>query len=274
MALYEFFDSRMTTPTNYGWFHILFLFLVIGASVLFCVKFKKCSDLLLRRIIFVFWAVMVALEIYKQIIFGFGVDDGALVWDYAWYAFPFQFCSNPLYVFPFIVFLKDGRVRDAFIGFCAFFSFFAGVAVMLYPNDVFIETVGINIQTMIHHGSQVVIGVFLAVHERRKFSKLFYLSSLIVFAALSLIAIILNVAVYHVFEYVGIDETFNMFYISPYFDCTLPVLSSVYAVVPYPVFLVMYLLGFAIVGAVVALAQYGIMKLTDKIRSRGLKTDR
>ena len=43
-------------------------------------------------------------------------------------------------------------------------------------------------------------------------------------------------------------STFNMFFISPYFPCTLPVLSEIYPVVPYPVFLLLYVLGFITLG--------------------------
>ena len=60
------------------------------------------------------------------------------------------------------------------------------------------------------------------------------------------------------------NETFNMFYISPYYDCTLPVLSGVYASVPYPVFLIVYLLGFAAISALVFGIEKGILMLTMK----------
>ncbi|MBQ4341223.1 MAG: hypothetical protein II756_01820, partial [Clostridia bacterium] len=40
------------------------------------------------------------------------------------------------------------------------------------------------------------------------------------------------------------DETFNMFFISPKFPSTLPLLSVVWENTPWPVFLAVYLLGF------------------------------
>lgn len=65
-----------------------------------------------------------------------------------------------------------------------------------------------------------------------------------IFAGLSLIAIILNI-IYHT---TGGTATFNMFFISPYLPCTLPLLSVIYNLVPYPIFLIIYLLGFSLAG--------------------------
>ena len=263
-SVVEFFDAKMTVPTNYGWFHLLSVALVIAATVYLCKNFKDASDKTVRKLLLGVWIAMVVLEIYKQLNFALLYDGGVVTWDYAWYAFPFQFCSSPLYVLPVIVFMKDSRLSDAFIGFMAFFSLFAGVAVFFYPNDVFIDTIGINVQTMIHHGAQIVIGIFLAVHSRRRLSVEYFARSIAIFAMFVSIAVILNFAVYHAFVASGIDETFNMFYISPYFDCTLPVLSSVYSAVSFPIFIIIYILGFTAVAFVMYLIQTGIMALAKK----------
>ena len=264
VKLYEFFDLSMTEPTNYGWFHLMFMAIIIATTVLLCVFFRNSNDKTMRKIVLIFWIVISVLEIYKQFNFSFSVVDNKLVWDFQWYAFPFQFCSTPLYAMPFIVFLKDGKIRDAFISYMGAFSFFGGIAVFFYPNDVFISTIGINIQTMIHHGTQVVIGIFLLVHQRKKLGIFHYLMGIPVFAGFSIIAIALNeIAVAS-----GLSETFNMFYISRHYNCTLPVLSAIYPNVPYPVFLLIYLLGFVIVSSIMYFAQYGIIKLVQKKKSK------
>ena len=263
-GLKAFFSAEMTTPTNFGWFHLLCIALAIITTVFLCVKFKDSSDRAERKLLFSIWIVMVVLEIYKQINFGLTYSDGAFTWDYAWYSFPYQFCSTPLYPLPVIVFMKDCRLRDAFIGFMSFFSLFAGIAVFIYPNDVFISTVGINIQTMFHHGMQIILGIFLAVRHSRKLSFEYFLRSVAIFGMFLAIAVILNFAVYHSLVGAGMDDTFNMFFISPYFDCTLPVLSSVYASVSYPVFFVIYLVGFSAVAFFIYLIQHGIILLTQK----------
>ncbi len=254
----------METPGNYGWFHLLFMALIVGVTALLIVCFKACNDKTFRRIALVAWVIMLSFEIYKQIVFTFKVVDGAIVSDYQWYAFPYQLCSTPLYVLPFVAFMKEGKARDYFTSYISTFALFGGIAVFFYPNDVFVETIGINIQTMVHHGLQVVTGVFFAVHERKKINLFYFLKGLTVFAVTSAIAIGLNEAVYYIFQAKGVDETFNMFYISSHFPAHLPVLSTVYELAPYPVFLIAYLVGFAVVAWIVLYAMVGIMKLAER----------
>ena len=169
--LLSILELKMKTPTNYSWFHLVFIVIVIGVTVFLCLKFKNCSDKAFRRIVLISWISMVVLEFYKQFVYSYSVEPSVIEWDYQWYAFPYQLCSTPLYVLPFIAFMKDSKFRDCFVAYMSTFSLFAGIAVFLYPNDVFISTIGINIQTMVHHGLQIVLGIFFIVYARKKFSK-------------------------------------------------------------------------------------------------------
>ena len=270
-------------PVSYGLFHIVSIILVITLTVLVCKLFKDSSDKAVNILTACVWVVILSLEIYKQLVFGLGLEEGKFVWDYAWYAFPFQFCSSPLYILPIIAFTKNDKLRDACISYMMTFSLFAGLAVFCYPNDVFIKMIGINYQTMIHHGSQILMGVFYAVRYRDRFGTRHFFSGALVFVVMSFIAMTLNIGVYHAFPLFGIDETFNMFYISPYFDCTLPLLSVVYAKIPYVGFVSVYFFGFILCALIVysvlsgllsgVRSAYGI-KEHEKIRvNRRIKTE-
>lgn len=252
---------QMTTPTNYSWFHIMFICIVIATTVLLCIFFKDKEDKTIRKICLIGWLTIVILEIIKQIEFSYYFENDQLLWDFPWYSFPFQLCSTPLYVLPFVIFLKNEKIRQYFISYMMTFSLFGGLAVYFYPNDVFIPTTFINFQTMIHHGMQIVLGIFLIAVYRKKYDFKFFLRGIPVFVVLSIIALLLNVIMYHVFQNVGLDDTFNMFYVSPYFDCTLPVLSLIYPKVPYIVFLLIYNIGFAVVSTIL----FGIQKLVIKL---------
>ncbi|MBE6663124.1 MAG: hypothetical protein E7602_01310 [Ruminococcaceae bacterium] len=264
--LLSILELKMKTPTNYSWFHLMFIVIVIGVTVFLCLKFKNCSDKAFRRIVLISWISMVVLEFYKQFVYSYSVEPSVIEWDYQWYAFPYQLCSTPLYVLPFIAFMKDSKFRDCFVAYMSTFSLFAGIAVFLYPNDVFISTIGINIQTMVHHGLQIVLGIFFIVYARKKFSKKYFAGGIIVFAALIILAMVLNLLVP-----LGIDETFNMFYISPYYDCTLPILSLIYPNVPYIVFLMLYALGFVLVAFIVYSIAKLILILTNPKRKKHAK---
>ena len=246
-----FLQTKIDTPPSYGTLHIAFLVLTLVAAVFFVWRFHNASDKNIRILFFVFWIVLVILELYKQFVFSININDGIITWDYEWHAFPFQFCSSPLYAMPFIIFLKSGRMRNAFMAFFASFSFFAGLAVMLYPNDVFTSMIGVNFQTMIHHGTMVVLGIVIVAYNRRKMNKRYFAGSLIVFYFFAGVAMIINEVVHNHFVAIGSSEQINMFFISPHYDCTLPVLSTIHDKVPYPAFLCIYLIGFALVAAII-----------------------
>ena len=170
-------SATMERPTIFGTWHFVSLALAIALTAFMIWKFKDCSDKTLRRILFAFWIVIVILEVYKQIVFSMHSDGVTAEWSYRWYAFPFQFCSTPIYLLPILVFAKDCKFRNAVMAYIVTFSLFAGLVVMIYPGDVFIEIIGINIQTMVHHGLQLVIGVFLAAHNRHHLNKRFRLGN-------------------------------------------------------------------------------------------------
>ncbi len=241
-------DQRMTRPTLYGWYHLLCLGIVILLSLFFVLVGKKMTAKSVNGVLKCAAITLLLFEVYKQLNYSYNVSEDT--WGYQWYAFPFQFCSTPMYVMLLAGCLKKGKLRNCLCSFLATYGLFAGTAVMLYPGDVFISTIGINIQTMVHHGMMVVIGVMMYASGSAKFSHSTIFKGLPIFACLVGLALGMN-ALYH--QYGPADQTFNMFYISPYYPCTLPVLSTIYPLVPYPAFLCIYVFGFTIAGYVMSL---------------------
>ena len=257
----------MTEPTPYGWFHLMWIAIVIAVTVFLSVKFKNCDDKTFRKITLIVWIVIFILEIYKQFSFSFENNNGVGEWDYSWYSFPFQFCSTPLYLLPIVAFMKDGKVRDSVIAFLMTYAFFGGIAAFILPSDLFIEEAMINIQTMVHHGSQIVIGIFYYVVYRKKINLTFILKGFFTFAVMIFIALTLNIVFYHAFIK-EIDETFNMFYISPYFENTMPVLGFFYERVNNILFIVLYFICFSFISIAIYYIMKGIDKLCCIIKAR------
>lgn len=245
-------------PENYGRLHIAFLILMVSLSVFLCLKYKDCNDKKIRSILLPIWLTMVALEIYKNLYMSVSFKGSTATWEYPPYIFPFQFCSTPLYILPLVVFLKEGKVRDACMAFSCTFALFAGIAVYAYPGGIFIRDVTICIQSLIHHGLQMASGIFIFAYCRKKMSIKFFASGVICFFALASVAMALNLSV-HPF----VERTFNMFYISPYHRSSLPVLHEIYPLVPYPVFLLIYLIGFSLAASIVFYSGKGIVKLAQ-----------
>ena len=262
VSIFKLLTTECETPTNYDSYHFMWVVIVLAITVLLIVFCKNLNDKTVRIVTAVLWISITVLELMKQLIFGLSLADGQFVWDYAWYSFPFQFCASPLYILPIVAFAKNGRLRDAAITFIATFSVFAGICVYVFPNDVFIDYSFINAQAMYHHGVQVFWGIYLAFRYREKMNLSNLIKGTAIFSALAAIAMIMNIIVYHYFTLNGIDDTFNMFFISPYYDCTLPVLSLVYQAVPYPLFLCIYIFGFMLCAGIVMLIMKALVSLT------------
>ena len=231
----------MTEPTPFGWFHFIFLTLTVLACAFAVYKCRNITEKQLRKVLLSTSIVLIALEIYKQINCAYNAEEDS--WGYAWSAFPFQFCSSPLYIMPLAVIVRRERLRRRLYAFLGSYCLVAGLIVMLYPSTVFTETVGVNIQTMLHHGIMFVVGVMLYASGVVKMRPKSAIPALPIFFILLTIAMILNISIYPIIEGDS-SQAFNMFYISPYYDCTLPFLSMFANDIPYILFFFIYALGF------------------------------
>lgn len=229
----NFLQFEMTEPTLYGWFHILSLIIMVVITIFLILK--KFN---VKKVLLVMSLIMIGFEIYKQLSFSF--NDG--VWHYQWYAFPFQFCSTPMYVALIAALTKNKKLEYALYSFLATYGLVGGLSVMIYPDTVFISETLINIQTMVHHGFMVIMGVYLLLTNAVKPNLKTIYSAFKVFITLVGIALITNIITY----YFNIDNGLELFYISPFHTSSLPVFNIIYGKVFYIIFLIIYILSFAL----------------------------
>ena len=241
-------------PTQFGTFHLVFLFAMVVCSALIVIFRKRLSSKFVNRTLVVLGIIFIVLEVYKQLVFNWAEHKFQ---SYSWYIFPMQFCSTPIYLTALCGFLKKGKVREALLAFMATFGLFAGLSVMILPDGVLCWWAGINIQTMILHSSMVVIGVLIFATKQIETSWKVFFKGMIVFACFLLVALALNFA----WPLLKIDALFNMFQLSPYYQCDYPVLGDIQKAFPYPVFLLAYLVGFSSIAAFV----FAINKLINKL---------
>lgn len=260
-SVLQMMDTQAAIPGLYGWYHIMWLGIVALCSVLLCRMHDKKPDIQPWKVVFSVAILVTVLEFYKQINYSFGYED-AITFSYQWYAFPFQFCSTPMYVGLLVGLFHKGKISDALMAYLATFAVFAGVCVMIYPGDVFVGTVGINIQTMICHGSMIVVGVYLLYCGRVKLEHKTILKAMVVFAVCVSLAVGMN----EIANQTGLLEnhTFNMFFVSPYCDPSLPVYSLVQGVVPFPWSLVIYIAGFTAAAYLMLLIAMGVNSLAGR----------
>ena len=262
-SVLAFLDSSMETPLPYGWFHLAFFILSFLAIYPLCKYPRRPSDDHVRRVVWVTAVIVTLLEVYKQINYSFSYENG-ITFDYQWYALPFQFCSTPMYVGLLAGIFKKGRLHDSLCAYLATYALFAGVSVMVYPVTVFISTVGINLQTMICHGSMITIGIYLLCSGYVPLKHKTILKAMPVFAVNMVLAVGMN-EIAHLSGLLE-RETFNMFFISPYCAPSLPVYSLVQEWVPFPLCLLMYFAGFTAAAYLMLLIGMAVAAVVRKCR--------
>ncbi len=259
-AVLRFLDTQAkNVPVAFGAFHLFCMALMVLSTVYLCLRRRKDDP---RKAVLLTAIVVAVLEIYKQINFTFQVRDTGIVADFQWYSFPWQFCSMPMYAGLLTGIFRKGKIHDALCAFLASYAIFAGLCVMLYPVQVFTGTIGINIQTMICHGTMIPIGAYLLATGHVKLEHKTILKALPVFACAVLAAIVMNEIAF----YSGLleHETFNMLFISRHCEPSLPVYSLVQQVVPYPWCLIIYISAFTLAAYLMLLAAMAIRSLSRK----------
>ena len=137
---------------------------------------------------------------------------------------------------------------------------------MFYPAQVFVSSIGIDVQTMLWHGGMIVQGVYLWYSSAVKPCKRTLYLAMPVFGAAMLIAILLNEVV--VLTGLAGEHLFDMFYISRHFHSTLPVFSLIEPHLPYVLELLVYFLVFSAIAALICLAAWGISRLGGRKKDR------
>ncbi len=247
-TILDWLSGRMPTPVPYqsfaqSWFHYLAL-AIIALGAYLALRYLKTGDPRRTRIFVLGIAILLlTFEVYKQLIMNHVASGGFL-----WYIFPFQFCSTPMYIALIAGLSKPGRFQTILYEFLATYGLFAGLAVLAYPNSVFIDLIGINVQTMVHHGAMAIMGLALLIRVIKPEHKVIFRAAT-VFTTLLIMAMLMNWA-YNTWIHNGV---FNMFFINDHYGNHLPILSIIYAATPYPVFLLAYVLGFAAAAYVMLL---------------------
>jgi hypothetical protein len=248
--------------------------LLIAAIVLICVFLRKVTEKQNKTILIVVLAIMVLFEVLKQI--AQNRDMGSWRTDFSgetvtrddnfrWDAIPFVPCSIFIYSLIVLLFTRmEGWFKESMYLFIAAFGIFSGLTAYLIPNDVLNTNDGIIlIQTMLHHGLLIALGVYLFVSGRAKFShKRFWTGATGIFVAFCLLGLVFNIVMHFIIPTVNI----NAMYVSPYVDCALPLVSMISGVVPWIVWVLLYIGGYSTASYLVMLAAIGIRKLYRKIK--------
>ena len=255
-------QAGMNEPKAWGWFHLMWIGIVIFSLIILFKLRKKYSEKQLKIVLGVYGIVALILEVAKQLIwsFNYNVSTNVITWDYQWYAAPFQLCTTPIYVSLICLFLKDGKVRNSLLSYLAFVTILGSFMTIIIPDSCFTNQILINIHTMWLHCGSFVISIYLIMSKAVKIESKNLINSFKVFLIFVVIAEILNTVVYNMNVLNG--EEFNMFYISPYFISTLPVFNVLQEKLPFMIYLLLYIIAICLGASIV----YGICKIKKSER--------
>lgn len=260
MNLFEkiiyFLQIEVNEPIPYGLFHLLSL--SIACLIIFYLYKNKdnYNENQLKLVLGLYSIPTLILELCKQISWGFTFSEQTLVWDYMWYAFPFQLCTTPMYVSLICLFLKKIKLRTALFSYISYITIIGSLLSMLIPVSCYTVYALVNVHTTVLHLGGFIVSVYLIMNKEVENTVCNLKSAINVFLIFVMFALTLNIFIYHS----GLlnDESFNMFYISPYFTSVLPIFDTIQENVPYPIFLFTYIISIMI-GA------YIVFKLTKLI---------
>lgn len=258
----RFLQAKMTEPGLISWFHFISLIPIIALAILIPIFFRNAKEKTYKRILLVIWIILTVLEVFKQIIKAYH-EGNPSYWEYSIRDFPFSICSMIYYLLPIILFVnkeKHPKIVDAVIGYHSFITMTMGIVVCIYTKMVTSELIFINVQTMVHHGALIVVGIYIYVWNRKTITIKTFYRSLILFAITAVIAIIINLAFYPHF--------INMFFINPTRITNLPIGSIVQEKVGYPVYLIGFLSLIALMTFLAYLIETSIYKLLTRKKSK------
>lgn len=254
--MYFLNNLEMNTPTSYGWFHILWIILTISSIIFLYKKRNNYSEKQLKIVLLTYGIVAFVLELVKQIMWAFDYDSvtNIVSWNYEWYAFPFQLCTTPIYVSLLCSFLRKSKIRTSLLSYMAFITILGSIATIIIPDSCFVSDTLVNIHTMWLHCGSLVVSIYLLITGEVKLTINNLKNAILVFLMFVGLAELLNLVIYNSGILNG--ETFNMFYISPYFISTLPVFDIIQEKVPYLLYLITYICIIATGGFIVYFVSY------------------
>ena len=243
------------SPLHFVAIGVMFVFLALG--IVLGIKAKgnsRSRDKAMTILGFVF----IALEIFK-ITFRLIVKEGA---DLT--LIPFQICSIPMYLLPFIYFMKEGRLKQAFIGYVSFQSFTSAFFYFVRPAAALNTAyVAITIHSVLWHSLMVASGIYAMIAYGLLTKEGFrsFLYSYILWVVTVVIAVILNMILIKA----NPGTPLNLFYIAQNSTFKYPLLSILFKEPkPYLLFLLVYLVYYFIGGISVYGIGCGIRALAAK----------
>ena len=244
--LSEYITWEIPGLKGYGLFHFFFIGLTILFSWLLIRKGKEHDSNKQVKVVFIIGLIFLFLELFKQLYY----NDLSFKTPYTWWLFPFQLCSTPMY-FCLLIPLFSEEFRKKAYSFLAFYGFVGGLAVYVIPSTVIVDDVLISIQSLTWHGLQIILGCYLIKTQDYGHTIKEMIPGIAWFVVLTLCAMSMNFVFEICKNAFDIDSSFNMFYISPYYESRILVLGDIWRATNWFIALICYFIGVSLGASII-----------------------
>ncbi len=203
---FELFSWSVEAPKAYGPLHLSCLFGGLSLSIFGAWKLRDKGEKTFRTVMLICGFFLMATEVFKILFHYYYICEGS----FAWWVFPFQLCSIPMYFCVLVGFLKEGRLRDTLLDFMLAFNLMSGFVAYLEPSGILGNYIILTAHSLVWHMMLVFVGLVIGFSGRAGRFLRDYRRACVCFILLAAIALGINFAFYNVS-----DGSINMFFIGP-----------------------------------------------------------
>ena len=224
------------TPALFGSVHIGALLLIVAANIAAAFLMRNYDEKKLLHLLHILGITMLLAEVFKQwFCFTYLFDGEPNLWF-----FPWQLCSMAMYCSCLVKYLK-GKAQTAVLVFLATYSLLGGIVALILPYDMLRPQIILVVHSFAYHGLIVTEAMIamMVLSRRSKTKKPAFLPATLLFLAMAAIAFLINLVAHTVLHDPDLEP--NMFYITPAYPSTQPVLHDIAVKYGIPVEIALYL---------------------------------
>lgn len=233
----EWLAVPMERPKSYGTFHLTFMIVGLIVVVLAAFLLRKLNDKQNRIFLGIVGGILTISEVIKILFNTFILNGG----NFAWWVFPFQLCSIPMYLCLICAFVKNEKFNSYLYEFMFGISLITAFLTLVEPSGLNKDYIFLTLHSYIWHLTLIFIGMYLYFSKRACTNKKGFLKAMTVFGVVTIIALLLNIFIQ--------KPGFNAFYISPYVPSQIIVFDKIWLSAGWVVSDLLYLIAILLISS-------------------------
>ena len=255
----EWLAVPMQRPQSYSAFHLIFAFIGLAVVITLAIFLKKLNDKQNKILLGVIGVLLAISEVVKILFNNHIINND----KFAWWVFPYQLCSIPMYLCLICPFIKSEKVNSWLYEFMFAVGLSTSILTLLEPSGLHKDYVFLTCHAYVWHLILAFIGLYLFLSKRAGKNIFGVLKSSAVLGVVVVIGLILNLCIK--------EPGFNALYMSPYVPSLIVVFDQVWLKAGWLVCDILYVFAIILLSAICYYSAYFIRKYVGKRRSKKYK---